>query len=467
MLCCSALKAAANCVPRPRVLRAELQPPGLPAALPTLGATRALRVCLFYDKPAARACCGGRWLCASNASYPLETCAMRQVGHEVVRKLKAHAALAARGVDVCEYNLEVDLAGGAPLPSFDVCAVLTHDWPTVHEDPAWAAEWMSVVTTARHAVPSKQQILWLFEKTRYVADIASAFAEAAVGGVGEKEDLVAGHGGEQAPIMLPTFILSADTDISKAAAWAQVTTPGKLVTKENFSAGKEGVTFVTFSSAAIAAQKLTKIRRNAGVVDATPKKTLRARGGGVAAKEAELVRAGHADGFDFVHKAFKGGNKNVLMVQQYERRFLTEPEKRLFYCRGEFLYAMGYRGWLDTNSTPAELAGEDVARELAQVGRLLHKLPRLTKYALVRFDFGPDALLSEIEVLPDMFGGPSGNLMGERWQVIVDKVAEAYVHQIVSGTAAGAAAAGAGAAANSISIIQVGAGKRIAREREN
>ena len=113
-------------------------------------------------------------------------------------------------------------------------------------------------------------------------------------------------------------------------------------------------------------------------------------------------------------------------MQQYEKRFLTEPEKRLFFCRGEFLYAMGYRGWIDTNSTPTELVGECIARELAQVERLLTALTRLSRYALVRFDFGPDALLSEIEVLPDMFGGPSGNIAGERWEKIVDTIAEAY-----------------------------------------
>ena len=356
---------------------------------------------------------------------------------------KLHTAFAARGVDVCEFNLEVDLAGGAPMPSFDVCVILTHDWPTIHEDPAWAAEWLRAITSSRLTVPGKHQILWLFEKTRYVADILSAFPE---GGANSKSNM-----------MLPTFFVDADTNLDMAATWAvrNAVTPGKLVTKENFSAGKEGVKFVSFTNTKMASQKLAKIRCGAGVVVSKKgNRIARARNNcGLSpycCAERTAADQNHKDGFEFVHRVFKGGNKHVLMVQQYEKRFLTEPEKRLFFCRGEFLYAMGYRGWIDTNSTPTELVGECIARELAQVERLLTALTRLSRYALVRFDFGPDALLSEIEVLPDMFGGPSGNIAGERWEKIVDTIAEAYVAQIVSGTTAVTAAAG---------VELVGAGK--------
>ena len=407
-----------NCIPFPRVLPAGLQPLGFPTSLPRLGETQALRVCLFFDKPPMRARCGGRWLCTSNASYPLETCAMRQIGAAVVRKLRVHPALVARGVDVCEFNLEVELARGDRLPSYDVCVVLTHDWPTIHEDPAWAADWLQVVTSSRHTVPSRQQIVWLFEKTRYMADIASAFGENANSPGSASEEMI-----------LPTYFINASTDLNDAAEWAQRITPGKFVAKENFSAGKEGVTFVNFPNARVAKRKLDKLRKEAGVFVEANRKWRARQGSG---KKKRIEAESYAAGFDFVHTIFRGGNKHVLMVQKYEKRFLTESEKRIFFSRGEFLYAMGHRGWVDTNSRPVELAGDEIKCELGQIKRLVDKLENLREYPLVRFDFGPDALLSEIEVLPDMFGGPAGNLTGKRWERIVEKVAEGYVHSIVS-----------------------------------
>ena len=427
-----------NCVSCMRIIDASLQPPAFGDDFPRLGENSRLRVCLFFDKPAAATSCGGRYICSTNAQYPMETCAYRQLANRIIEKLEARLAY---GVDVCEYVLERDLSHGVPMPSFDICVVLTHDWPTIHEDPAWAADWMSVIVN-RPTVPTKEQIVWLFEKTRYVSDILHAF------GAGSSFHTGAAKGVSSkvpsSPIMLPTFLVNADTDISAVAAWAQTLTPGQLVTKENFSAGKEGVNFIRFFNTQNAIVKLEKIRRQAGVAPQSATAVAvdgRQRGQKICCEQhlncSKRMRPSNkkyqdeAAAFDYVHDSFRGGNKHVFMVQKYEKRFLTEPEKRLFYCCGKFLYAMGHRGWIGTNSKPSELDQRQTVQEKAQVDRLLKKLPRLKEYALIRFDFGPDALLSEIEVLPDMFGGPNGNLRGDKWMHIMECVAEAYVSQIV------------------------------------
>ena len=387
--------ALGNCFPGIKLLSPTLQPR---IELAQNGAAdHCKRVCFFFDKPEIKASCCSDRLVASNASYPLETCAYRQLGARIAEKLRN---MIPEGVAFTEYTLEVDLVREAPLPRFDLLILLTHDWPTVHEDPAWAFAWLNIVARSKAVVPTSEQILWLFEKTRYISDIQDTFR------------------GESNPIMLPTLVVRKSDSIEAVARWADKLSPTKIVTKENFSAGKEGVQFLATGSIPVAAKKLEAVRREAGVQQPRSKCS---RG---CLRQRFWDEEMNEDAFDRIDTMFKGGNKHVFMVQQYEGRFKTLPEKRLYFCHGKFLYAMGYRGWIDINSVPTET---NVERELEQSRRLIENLPRLKRYPLVRLDFGPDGLLSEIEVLPDLFGGPDGNLKGDRWKGILNDVADAFV----------------------------------------
>ena len=93
---------------------------------------------------------------------------------------------------------------------------------------------------------------------------------------------------------------------------------------------------------------------------------------------------------------------------------------------------MSHRGWIGANAQPIRVDEKDLGREQQKVARLLDLLPRLALYPLVRFDFGPGALLSEIEVLPDLFGGPCGNVQGKQWNEIKVHIANAYVEDIAA-----------------------------------
>ena len=415
--------------PRYRRLPASLQPPAQQSSLlHNKGSMK--RAVLFFDSAARPDCCGS--LCVSNATFPLDQLAYRQLGHRIA------IALQQQGVEVVEYIMETDLWWKQPFPECDVVVMLTHDWPTIHEHPEWAADWLEIVVSSNHAcVPSSEQILWVLEKTRYVAAIQNIQEPPSANNAQQRAE------GAPLPLMLPTRILSGDaSDLPVTAAWAAATSPGMFVTKENFSAGKEGVKFCKFKTARDAEKQLERVMATAGDVPVSKVKR-QATGSGLcgcfsgckysAAQAEELQRA-----FGRIHGAFEGGNRGVFMVQQFEPRFAARGrygygkllvgagggggwapsfsssasmEKRLFFCLGVFLYAMGHAGWIGVNGTPRELRDPaQTVAERAAAERLLRALPELAGYALVRLDFGPGAMLSEIEVLPDMFGGPSGDL---------------------------------------------------------
>lgn len=336
-------------------------------------------------------------------------------------------------MDICEYTNEIDLADSSILPSCEIMVILTHDWPTVHEDPVWAAAWLSLLNQPTYCVPSSEQVLWLFEKTRYVNDILQTC---------EKN------------MMLPTKIVRArvyptgtsDLVLHEIAEWAVENNAetNKFVTKENFSAGKEGVNFLNCKTVAMAEKKLFKLSEQVGKTnmkaadsrkrDGKGQGTFCCRrwcGGGESDKRKEKRRLEENSSLAYIDRVFQGGNDGVFMVQQYDPRFVSQFEKRLYFSNGVFLYSMGNSGWIDQNSAPRELENNEISMELKQSEKLLASLPQLKDYPLIRFDFGPGSRLSEIEVLPDLFGGPSGNLRGEKWNKIKHIVAESYVNQIV------------------------------------
>ena len=152
----STCKAVANCcsIPLPRILQASLQPTtsSLPSAFQSRVNKISRRVCFFYDRPTFRHCCRSR-ICTTNASFPLEKIAYRQIGDTIATLLRKRIPT----VDICEYTNEIDLADSSILPSCEIMVILTHDWPTVHEDPVWAAAWPA---TRSATGPTVWQTTW-------------------------------------------------------------------------------------------------------------------------------------------------------------------------------------------------------------------------------------------------------------------------------------------------------------------
>ena len=304
----------------------------------------------------------------------------------------------------------MDLAFNYTAPASELIVNLNHDWPTVHEDPIWASNWLKYIGSSKFAVPSRHQILYLFEKTRYVQDILSATASNAM--------------------MLPTKVVhmmeeSTENTVGEITAWIKANTTTKFVTKENFSAGKEGVEIIPTTSTTQIEKKLNALEHSVGRTSKTNK-----RKNARVSQTKQNQTALENKAWSHIHALFKGGNNGVFMLQQYEPLFLTESEKRLYFSKGVFLYAMGFNGWISMNAVPQELLADNIVVELEQSTRLMALLPRLMKYPLIRFDFGPRGLLSEVEVLPDLFGGPGGDLKGDKWDRIVGIIADAYVDEI-------------------------------------
>ena len=397
------------CPPKPRCIDLKLQPTtsSLPFQFQPLDKdTR--RICFFYDRPTFTPCCCSDSICTTNATFPLEKIAYRQIGGRILQRLRQrfpHASL-----DCCEYTNEMDLAFNYTAPASELIVNLNHDWPTVHEDPIWASNWLKYIGSSKFAVPSRHQILYLFEKTRYVQDILSATASNAM--------------------MLPTKVVhmmeeSTENTVGEITAWIKANTTTKFVTKENFSAGKEGVEIIPTTSTTQIEKKLNALKHSVGRTSKTNK-----RKNARVSQTKQNQTALENKAWSHIHALFKGGNNGVFMLQQYEPLFLTESEKRLYFSKGVFLYAMGFNGWISMNAVPQELLADNIAVELEQSTRLMALLPRLMKYPLIRFDFGPRGLLSEVEVLPDLFGGPGGDLKGDKWDRIVGIIADAYVDEI-------------------------------------
>ncbi len=237
-----------------------------------------------------------------------------------------------------DYTNEQDLYQRAPLPPADVCVVLSHDWPTVNEDPVWQANFLSLFDRY-DAVPTKEQAYFIFRKTNYLREILRTGRIA----------------------LLPTFIVDDTIDLSQLSSSilsiAQST--GKYVIKECFSAGKEGVHVCSFGTEEDIIQSLTNMQQML---------------------QQRVARFGRMCPF----------LTTEFIVQQYEPRFLTERETRLYFSEEKFLYAVGHVGWIDYNSWPSPVEPNLLSKELEMSRLIFEDIPFLRTYALVRFDFGPE-----------------------------------------------------------------------------
>ena len=79
---------------------------------------------------------------------------------------------------------------------------------------------------------------------------------------------------------------------------------------------------------------------------------------------------------------------------------------------------------------PKDLLKQQIAAELNISLKIFQCVPQLKEYPLIRFDYGPDCLLNEIEILCDLFGGPGGTCKGVIWQKVKQKWSQAYINLI-------------------------------------
>ena len=329
-----------------------------------------------YEWLSKRQCwCGIPWLvsCTRAHAHPLEKVFQRQVGWRVASHFRA------KGYQVSEYTLEEDLRHGVEARA-DLAAFLIHDWPTVNEDPNWLRDFMSMMATAAPvAVPSREQVMHAFSKTRYLSDVIPALSERGS--------------------ILPTRIVRRDADIENVLAWAAKQGFARIVTKQNFSAGMEGVEVLDL-------KKLPRERAQIKLND-----ELREHQG--------------------LHKQYPFYPPEFI-VQAFEPRFKSEAEKRLFYAGTEYLYGVSHVGWIDQFGWPRRLRPDEATEERRVVESILRAHPRLADYPIMRFDFGPAARLNEIEMWPDFFGGPGSGLCsccccGASPPDIVRVVADRYI----------------------------------------
>lgn len=310
-------------------------------------------------------------------SYRYERETLRRIGTDVERRIRAWGVEQTKEkddhvtVDIVRYGFEThmfaDRGAENVARDIDLIVMVHHDWPTVHENPVWCRDFLRMWNIPRAmVVPDRASAHYVLRKTTYWRDILRVL-----------------EADENAPVrILPTIVVSATDDPNDVAtsieSMCDKTAARVFVTKENYSAGKEGVRFLHYDSRRqIAAHVMTAIRRVAATCWAAP------------------------DVY---------GDVAEFLVQTYEPRFQTEPEVRLYYLRGgEFAYAKEHVGTVTARTAPKTLTAKDVAVQMKQVAYLLSKLPSTLRDAheLIRFDFGPGARLNEIEIFPDLLGGPS------------------------------------------------------------
>ena len=223
--------------------------------------------------------------------------------------------------------------------------------------------------------------MYLFRKTAYWKDVLE---------LGKKKNSEIRY--------LPTFIVGADTNLKilseRIAKACENFNISSFVTKENFSAGKEGVRVYDFGS---------DVSYIHNILDTTRKRI-----------DATCWAAPETFG------------PSEFLVQVFEPRFKTEPEIRLYYVCGSFEYAKTHVGTIREDSYPVTISPEKIVNERAQVEYLLKNLPQLRDYVCLRFDFGPGSRLNEIEMYPDLFGGPGDGdsiLKGDQvWNAFKTKI---------------------------------------------
>eukprot|EP00750_Incisomonas_marina_P000073 INCI10047.2.p1 GENE.INCI10047.2~~INCI10047.2.p1 ORF type:complete len:435 (-),score=81.87 INCI10047.2:67-1269(-) len=322
-----------------------------------------------------------------------EKSALRQLGAELRRKLRD-------SFNFAEMTLEEDLRNCAPVPSHDVAVLLQHDWPTVNENPGWLLQFTNFVQMTP-IVPNYTEMFDLYNKTTYLRKLLAANAA-------QREASSPGHvgagrtaGPDEIPL-LPTIIVGPDTDVLNLARRVMQSFRGdQFVVKENFSAGKEGVSFM----------KMDRV--------ADPD-------GARLARDLEAHR--------FMMQARSNANQIIapeFVVQEFEPEFETAAEIRMFYIEGEFVYAVDHVGWIGPGSWPTPQQDPRILEPLQRSVRLIMRvLPSLQHLYLVRFDFGPNGRLNEIEIFPDMFGGPMCSLKTQEWELFRDRLSDALVRSI-------------------------------------
>jgi hypothetical protein len=241
---------------------------------------------------------------------------------------------------------------------------------------------MQLFKRCHYSIPTEKQTLYLFRKTAYWKDVLQ---------LADKND--------NKIRCLPTYVVSSETNLDALAKTVEnacrdhKTT--SFVTKENFSAGKEGVRVYDIS----------KIR---DVLNQTRKRI-----------DATCWAAPETFG------------PCEFLVQIFEPRFLSEPEIRLYYICGKFEYAKTHVGMIREDSYPISISKEKIETERAQAEYLLFNLPHLKEYICLRFDFGPDSRLNEIEMYPDLFGGPGDGVLlgGQDWIAFKTKISRAVLER--------------------------------------
>ena len=133
------------------------------------------------------------------------------------------------GFVVGEYTNEEDLLRNRTLPPARTLLLLSHDWPTVNEDCQWMGRFWAMIDNSPVCVPTREQLYFIFRKSDYLNALLKA------GTVN----------------LQPTYCVDDNTDLHNLSEEVAKmgAKEGKFVIKENFSAGKEGVTFIDFSDA--------------------------------------------------------------------------------------------------------------------------------------------------------------------------------------------------------------------------
>jgi hypothetical protein len=155
-----------------------------------------------------------------NQTLPLEKKAYRLIASEISGHFRKY------GFAVRTYTNEEDLVSDAKLPPARTLVLLSHDWPTVHEDPVWMGRFWKMIESHQVVVPTKEQLYFVFRKTTY---LRALLANGCVR-------------------LQPTYCVDDSTDLAQLAREVvkMAANERKFVIKENFSAGKEGVSFVDF-----------------------------------------------------------------------------------------------------------------------------------------------------------------------------------------------------------------------------
>jgi hypothetical protein len=274
-----------------------------------------------------------------------------------------------------QYTLNEDFLQNVPLPNFAVCVLMFHDWP--HEEPPLMVRFLQVFDSPRRTIPSKEQALFIFNKTHYLSECMK----------------------HNIPIQ-PTVVVKPDANLRELSEHLSqmFANEGKFVTKLNFSASALEVQVHDFKTAADIEAVLQSI-------------------------QAQVLKTARQ------HRYYS----TEFVAQRYESLYLSNLETRIFYSKGEVLYAM-VGGWLDGPNNrwkiPEKVDLQDIPHLLAIGDQMLAAIPQLRDYYLIRFDFGPGPTLNEIELFADTFGGPNNDMSGSAWVEIKRKITDNIIADI-------------------------------------